>query len=114
MSPWAAPRACSRPGCAQLIYGRRGKCPDHGKRAWSHRESASARGYGYEWQKRRKEILERDRHVCGYCGAPATTVDHVTAKTDGGTDDPSNLISCCQRCQASKAGREGSRARRRA
>lgn len=57
---------------------------------------------GSAWVKVRARVLARDHHTCGYCGAPATTVDHVVAKANGGTDDPSNLISSCVRCNSTK------------
>lgn len=57
----------------------------------------------------RFEILRRDNFRCTYCGAtPAKTelhVDHVLPTSLGGTDDPSNLTTACQDCNAGKAGR---------
>lgn len=57
---------------------------------------------GTKWQRVRARVLARDAHTCGYCGQAATTVDHIIAKANGGTDDESNLISCCRSCNASK------------
>jgi hypothetical protein len=55
----------------------------------------------------RFEILRRDSHTCRYCGAKAPdvalTVDHVIPITLGGGDDPSNLVTACQGCNAGKA-----------
>lgn len=55
----------------------------------------------------RFEILRRDRHTCRYCGAQAPdvalTVDHVTPTTLGGSDDPTNLVTACQPCNAGKS-----------
>jgi len=55
----------------------------------------------------RYEILRRDNHPCRYCGAMAPdvplTVDHVTPTALGGTDEPSNLVTACQDCNAGKA-----------
>ncbi len=39
---------------------------------------------------------------CAYCGAPATTRDHVVPVRRGGTDDPSNIVVACHPCNASK------------
>ena len=40
---------------------------------------------------------------CVYCGDElADTVDHVLAYAAGGTDDPSNVVSCCALCNARK------------
>lgn len=55
----------------------------------------------------RFEILRRDGHTCRYCGAKAPdvalTVDHVTPTALGGGDDPSNLVTACQPCNAGKS-----------
>jgi hypothetical protein len=54
----------------------------------------------------RYEIFRRDKHACRYCGAKAPavtlTIDHVTPKTLGGTDDPSNLVTACADCNSGK------------
>jgi 5-methylcytosine-specific restriction endonuclease McrA len=49
------------------------------------------------WQMRRLEALERDNYTCvaPYCGAPATVVDHIISRRDGGSDDFENLRSLC-------------------
>ncbi len=55
----------------------------------------------------RYEILRRDNHTCRYCGATAPevnlTVDHVVPVALGGSDDPSNLVTACQPCNAGKS-----------
>lgn len=55
----------------------------------------------------RFEILRRDGFRCSYCGAKPQQrelhVDHVVAKTLGGTDTPENLASSCQDCNLGKA-----------
>ncbi len=54
----------------------------------------------------RFEILRRDQHTCRYCGGKAPdiplTVDHVIPTALGGTDEPSNLVTACQPCNAGK------------
>lgn len=74
--------------------------------AWST-VSRHKRGYGSAWYKLRKVILRRDRHLCQPCLAqyrvtPATQVDHIKAKANGGTDDPDNLQSICDACHKRK------------
>ena len=49
-----------------------------------------------------REIIARDGGICVYCGAPATTADHVVPKSRGGPDDPSNLVASCTPCNESK------------
>lgn len=45
-----------------------------------------------KYRARRRWILERDGGICWLCGRPgADTVDHVTPRFHGGTDDPGNL-----------------------
>ena len=36
------------------------------------------------------------------CGAVWTEVDHLLARTFGGTDEPENLQGLCRRCNAAK------------
>lgn len=55
----------------------------------------------------RFEILKRDGFRCRYCGKSGTAsqlqVDHVTPRSKGGTNDPSNLIAACVECNAGKS-----------
>lgn len=55
----------------------------------------------------RYEVLRRDDHACRYCGAAAPdaklTVDHVVPVALGGTDEPTNLVTACQPCNAGKS-----------
>lgn len=50
-------------------------------------------------------ILERDKHVCQYCGAKANTIDHVQPKSRGGSNSPGNLVSACSKCNSRKGDR---------
>lgn len=57
-------------------------------------------------KKIRFGILKRDGFRCTYCGAPsgdkALHVDHKYPYILGGSDDPSNLTTACQPCNAGK------------
>jgi 5-methylcytosine-specific restriction endonuclease McrA len=54
------------------------------------------------WLRTRKLILARDHWTCGYCGAPANTVDHRVPRSVGGAMyQPDNLVACCDACQNS-------------
>lgn len=53
----------------------------------------------------RRGVLRRDGHRCAYCGAPATTVDHIRPRSRGGADSWENLVACCLRCNGAKADR---------
>ena len=56
--------------------------------------------------KRRFDILRRYSFTCRYCGrkAPAVPlhVDHAVSVSEGGTDDPSNLVVACADCNLGK------------
>lgn len=51
-------------------------------------------------------ILQRDDYVCRYCGREypdvRVGVDHVIPVIIGGSNDPSNLVACCDDCQREK------------
>jgi hypothetical protein len=52
----------------------------------------------------RWEILRRDKYTCRYCFRTEVplTVDHVHPKVLGGSDDPTNLVTCCNECNSGK------------
>ena len=62
-------------------------CPDHAR-------PGSTRA----WRNLRARVLERDRHRCQQCGAPATEVDHLIQVADGGPDVLANLQAVCSGC----------------
>jgi hypothetical protein len=57
------------------------------------------------WQ----QVRQRANSACEYCGVTETdsagplTVDHFQPQAHGGTDDLSNLLYCCWRCNLYKA-----------
>ena len=57
--------------------------------------------------KTRFDVFKRDGFVCQYCGShpPAVILhcDHVTPVKEGGTNDPSNLVTACEHCNQGKA-----------
>jgi len=58
------------------------------------------------WMIKRKVVMDRDRHVCQYCGSiEELTVDHIWPKKKGGSDNISNLITACKNCNLSKGGK---------
>lgn len=74
--------------------------------AWS-RTSRQSRGYGAAWDRLRKRILTRDKHLCQPCldrgrVTAASQVDHILPKAKGGTDDPENLQAICGPCHQTK------------
>jgi 5-methylcytosine-specific restriction protein A len=95
-----------------------------GNKSWNHgrRESRHTRGYGTAWDKLRKRILARDRHLCQPCYratpqriTPGTQVDHIRPKAAGGTDADDNLEAICRACHDLKTlADQGKSPRRRA
>jgi 5-methylcytosine-specific restriction endonuclease McrA len=65
-------------------------------------ENKKRNGSTYRWRKTRERILLRDEFRCGYCGATANQVDHVTSLEHGGNDEDSNLIAACATCNLRK------------
>ena len=53
----------------------------------------------------RSGVFERDAYKCQYCGAPATTWDHILPKSKGGRTVWNNVVACCQPCNARKSDR---------
>ncbi|MBX6391216.1 MAG: HNH endonuclease [Frankia sp.] len=53
----------------------------------------------------RKGVLARDHHRCVYCGAPATSLDHVIPRSRGGPHVWENVVAACGRCNHLKADR---------
>ena len=53
----------------------------------------------------RKAVFARDGGRCVYCGAAATSLDHVIPKSRGGSHAWDNVVSACSRCNHVKADR---------
>lgn len=67
-------------------------------RSWQH-------GSTSRWRKMRQIILARDPHCqlrLQGCTDRSDTVDHILAKSRGGSDEPSNLQGACQHCNLLK------------
>lgn len=51
-------------------------------------------------------IEARDGHACVYCGATAMSsgaqlhFDHLTPRSAGGSDEPTNLVLACRSCNS--------------
>jgi 5-methylcytosine-specific restriction endonuclease McrA len=88
-----------------IIFSRR-MVRDEKERAGNRERQARFRKNGGgkpdRWNAIRIKILERDNYVCAYCGKAATSVDHITPQSKGGTEDNSNLVGCCKSCNQIK------------
>ena len=112
--PAAIPRACRKRGCSGTTTDRSGYCDAHRNEGWQQHQrglSRHQRGYGSKWDIIRARILKRDRHICQQClrnsrPRPAETVDHITPKAHGGTDEDRNLESLCYSCHYRKTAKE--------
>lgn len=90
--PWKAPRH---------------KPPNKPEVKIDSRASAAARGYGWQWTKLRKFVLNR-QPICQSpgCMNAATDVDHVQPKCKGGTNELGNLQALCKSCHSRKTALE--------
>jgi len=118
--PASPPRPCRSRGCANLTQARNGYCEEHQSLdcGWNKpgRGSSTERGYGGRWRRQRKRIMRRDKGLCQPCLSggrvtPATDVDHVIPKFEGGTDKDSNLQAICNPCHKLKTQAESQRAK---
>jgi len=51
----------------------------------------------------RQSIYEAWNYCCGYCSAPATSLDHIVPKFNSGSSYRNNLIPACRSCNQDKA-----------
>lgn len=84
------------------------RCPAHTKLKQAIRDaergSPAERGYNAEYRANRQKVLAASL-MCYWCGAVATTADHVVALANGGSNDLHNLVSSCAPCNSSRGGR---------
>ena len=111
--PYAAKKICTAAACRKFAVSG-GRCKDHQRKPWDHKKSRHERGYDNNWYKLRAEILTRDSNLCQAClkdgiYTPATQVDHIIPKSEGGTNDRSNLQSICKKCHDTKSINEAKR-----
>lgn len=69
--------------------------------------------YDHNWRKVRAKRLQEEP-LCRHCQeqghiTPATQVDHIKPRADGGKDVYENTQSLCQPCHAAKTAEENSR-----
>lgn len=50
----------------------------------------------------RRQVLDRDKKICHFCGDPTNYLCHDLVKCRGGKTIPDNLLTCCQDCRREK------------
>ena len=127
-------RRCRQPGChamvqlpahyckqhyeheAEYLANRQRWARTHGKQ-YQHKYNTQTRNrnatkhdqYQFyrssQWQRLRKQALERDYYICQYCGQPnSKTVDHIVPieYDDKLKDHLDNLATICRKCHRLK------------
>jgi 5-methylcytosine-specific restriction enzyme A len=92
---------CATPGCPTLTHD--GYCPQHKPPA------RPGRTMPRDWKQTRQRIIQRDNAICQLqlpgCTTTATSADHITPISRGGTEDDTNLTACCWHCNQKKGNR---------
>lgn len=84
-------------------------CTEQCYHEWKDRKKPSPREVKANRQKKaavkpgiptalRLEIRNRDRNVCRWCQQPGRQVHHIHYRSEGGPDEPENLILLCVDC----------------
>jgi hypothetical protein len=67
---------------------------------------------GMNWirQEKRLAIYLRDGLACAYCGdsvenGAKLSLDHLTPDSKGGSNEATNLVCCCSRCNSARGNR---------
>lgn len=112
--PHQQPRPCTAPRCPELVpVG--GRCPAHPTPRGptpTPRPSSTGQGYGAPWRRLRALVLAAEPLCVDpfgvHEGRPtiATDVDHIVARSRGGSDDRDNLQSLCHACHSRKTNAE--------
>lgn len=116
--PPRIPKPCRVNNCPQVTPDRSGYCDKHADNRTNWKQfqggkTTSQRGYGWWWQKLRKQAMARDSALCQLCltegrVTQATDVDHIKNKKQGGTDALDNLQCLCNPCHKNKTATERS------
>jgi hypothetical protein len=73
---------------------------------------SGGQGQGMNWIRptKRLAIYLRDGLACCYCGegiedGAKLTLDHLTPHSHGGSNEATNLLTCCHRCNSKRGNR---------
>ena len=88
--------------CGQRTTNKGMRCDTHRTDHQRKHRTRTAYYHTTDWQHLRTATLTRDYHTCVACGAPGPrlTAHHLKARTDGGTDTLTNLVTLCQPCHS--------------
>jgi len=100
------PRPCIR--CGQLTRNTTSRC-DQCPNVRADRPSSTARGYGADYRRARRQLLENNPS-CWWCGRPATTADHDPPLSSARSPAEwiGRLVPACARCNYGRRGRSSS------
>lgn len=96
-------KPCRTPGCPNLIRSS-GYCPDCLKtnqrtQSRQRRSTGTDANYGPRWAADAARYFA-EHPFCRRCGGVATIRHHVVERSDGGSDDDSNLVPMCRSCHS--------------
>ena len=99
------PSVCNKPGCPRLTNGP--YCAEHARTSTRNHRGVprQARGYDAGYERRRRELIGLP---CHWCGAAATTADHLVPLSRGGSTE---LVPSCGHCNYGRGARLMLRAR---
>ena len=81
-------------------------CPSQSCDPWSHsinETNQHLQGKREAKRRYRLAIFLAFGHRCAYCGASATTLDHIKPRHHGGRNEMRNLAPACVTCNRDKA-----------
>ena len=79
----------------------RGMCPDCHRHNDHTRRPPAQHRYPAEYKANRAQVLA-GRPPCHWCGAQATTADHLQPVAHGGSHELTNLVPACARCNSAR------------
>ena len=106
-------KPCNAPNCPNLVEATERYCTKHKRQASKLRGSAHKQGYGSNWRKVRRMILNQEP-LCRRCKAKGITVlafmvHHIDGNNKNNVRE--NLEPLCDSCHRAEHGFGGSRGR---